>query len=157
MALAGWRNDERQEALEYLVEERWLLRAQLRGRRLRLTDADRRRLARRGQRLGRRLLSQVATIVTPDTILRWHRQLIARQWTYAKGRSGRSGMMADIRHLVVGTQEKARRSGRGSLRLRRAPGFLGVLGIAEPLGLSFNGQDLGMVREPVDERDGALA
>jgi hypothetical protein len=66
MALAGWRNDERQEALEYLVEERWLLRAQLRGRRLRLTDADRRRLARRGQRLGRRLLSQVATIVTPE-------------------------------------------------------------------------------------------
>jgi hypothetical protein len=39
---------------------------------VRLTDADRCRLARAGQRLGRRQLRQVATIVTPDTILRWH-------------------------------------------------------------------------------------
>jgi transposase InsO family protein len=106
MALAGWWNDERQEALEYLLEENRILRAQLRGRRLPLTGADRRRLARRGQRLGRRLLSQVAPIVTPDTILRWHRQLIARKWTYAKGRSGRSGVMAEIRHLVVRMAEE---------------------------------------------------
>jgi putative transposase len=106
MALVGWWNDERQEALEYLVEENRILRAQLRGRRLRLTDADRRRLARRGQRLGRRLLSQVATIVTPDTILRWHRQLIVRKWMYAKSRSGRSGVMAEIRRLVVRMAEE---------------------------------------------------
>jgi hypothetical protein len=44
------------------------LRAQLRGRRLRLTDDQRRRLAVRGHRLGRAALRQVATIVTPDTI-----------------------------------------------------------------------------------------
>ena len=75
MALAGRWNDQRQEAVAYLIDENRILRA-LRGRRLRLTD-DRRRLARRGLRLGRRLLSQVATIVSPDTILRWHRQLIA--------------------------------------------------------------------------------
>jgi putative transposase len=81
MALAGRWNKQRQEALAYLIEENRILRAQLRGRRLRLTDEDRRRLARRGQRLGRRLLSQIATIVTADTILRWHRQLIARKWT----------------------------------------------------------------------------
>ena len=87
MALASWWNDQRQEALAYLIEENRILRAQLHGRRLRLTDEDRRRLARRGQRPGRRMLSQVATIVTPDTILRWDRQLIARKWTYAKGRS----------------------------------------------------------------------
>jgi hypothetical protein len=79
MALAGRWNDQRQEAVAYLIDENRILRAQLRGRRLRLTDEDRRRLARRGQRLGRRLLSQVATIVSPDTILRWHRQLIARR------------------------------------------------------------------------------
>ena len=76
-ALAGWWTDQRQEALAYLIEENRILRAQLRGQRLRLTDDDRRRLARCGHRLGHRLLSQVATIVTPDTILRWHRQLIA--------------------------------------------------------------------------------
>jgi putative transposase len=63
-------------------------------------------LATRGQRLGRRLLSQVATIVTPDTILRWHRQLIARKWTYATGRSCRPGVIAEIRRLVVRMAEE---------------------------------------------------
>src|SRR3989442_4490429 len=84
MALAGWWRDQQQEAVAYLIEENRILRAQLRGRRLRLTDEDRCRLARCGQRLGRRLLRQVATIVTPDTILRWHRQLVARQGTDTK-------------------------------------------------------------------------
>ena len=69
MALAGWWSDQRQEAVAYLIEENRILRAQLRGRRLRLTDEDRCRLARRGQRLGRWLLSQVATIVTPRPTL----------------------------------------------------------------------------------------
>src|SRR5262245_56550392 len=72
----------------------------MRGR-IRLTDEERRRLARHGHRLGRRRLREVATIVTPDTILRWHRQLIARKWTYAKKRGGRSGALAEIRRLVV--------------------------------------------------------
>src|SRR5712692_71723 len=106
MAFAGWWSDQRQEAVAYLIEENRILRAQLRGRRVRLTDEDRRRLARRGQRLGRRLLSQVATIVTPDTILRWHRQLIARKWTYAKGRHCRQGVLAEIRRLVVRMAEE---------------------------------------------------
>ena len=84
-ALVGWLDRQQQDGLAYLLEENRILRGQLRGRRLRLTDEDRCRLARRGRPLGRRLLSQVATIVTLDTILRWHRQLIARKWTYAKG------------------------------------------------------------------------
>jgi transposase InsO family protein len=53
-----------------------------------------------GHRLGRRRLRQVATIVTPDTILRWHRQLIARKWTYVS-RPGRRGVLAEIQRLVV--------------------------------------------------------
>jgi hypothetical protein len=106
MAFAGWWRDQQQEAVAYLVEENRILRRQLRGRRLHLTDEDRRRLARRGQRLGRRVLCQVATIVTPDTILRWHRQLIARKWTYAKERRGRSGVLAEIRRLVVRMAEE---------------------------------------------------
>jgi len=50
-------------------------------------------------------LSDFATLVTPDTILRWHRQLIARKWTYAKGRPGRSGVLQEIRRLVVRTAD----------------------------------------------------
>src|SRR5207244_1405501 len=70
------------------------------------TDDDRRRLARCGHRLGRRLVSHVATIVTPDTILRWHRQLIARKWTYATSRRSRSGVIAEIQRLVVRMAEE---------------------------------------------------
>ena len=61
----------------YLIEENQVLRRQLDGRRLRLTDDDRRQLAARAHPLGRRMLREIATIVTPDTLLRWHRRLIA--------------------------------------------------------------------------------
>src|SRR5512132_3385909 len=79
VTLAGWVNRHQQHVIEYLIEENRVLKARLKGRRLRLTDDQRRRLAAKGHRLGRRVLRQVATIVTPDTILRWHRPLIARK------------------------------------------------------------------------------
>src|ERR671918_769724 len=79
LTLAGWVNRHQQHVIEYLVEENRVLREQLRGRRVRLTDDQRRRLAAKGQRLGRQVLRQVATIVTPDTILRWYRRLIAQK------------------------------------------------------------------------------
>ena len=77
-ALVGWLQGDQHKVIEYLREENRVLKAQLQNQRLRLTDGDRRRLAARGAALGRRLLAQVATIVTADTILRWHCQLIAR-------------------------------------------------------------------------------
>ena len=99
--VAAWLQREQQEVIEYLREENRVLRAQLRRRRLRLTDAERRRLAVLGARLGRRILNEVATIVTPETILRWHRQLIARKWTCPRRRPGRPGVLQEIRRLVV--------------------------------------------------------
>ena len=105
-ALVGWLDHRQQEALADLIEENRILRGQLRGRRLRLTDEERRRVAMRGQRLGRRALSDVATIVTPDTIRRWHRQLVARTWTYARG-PGRRGVRQEIRRLVVRMVEES--------------------------------------------------
>ena len=104
--LSGWLAHQQQDVIAYLIEENRTLRGQLNGRRLRVTDEQRRRLARRGKRLGRRVLSQVATIVSPDTILRWHRQLIARKWTYATRRSGRPGILAEIRRLIVRMAEE---------------------------------------------------
>jgi transposase len=105
MAVAGWGADQRQASVAYLIEENRILRAHLRGR-IRLTDDERRRLAVHGHRLGHRRLRQVATIVTPDTILRWHRQLVARKWTCARNRSSRRGVLAEIRALVVRMAEE---------------------------------------------------
>jgi putative transposase len=100
MVLTGWLDRREREALAYLIEENRVLRRQLGGRRLRLTADDRRRLAARAYRLGRQRLHAVATIVTPDTLLRWHRQLIARKWTYAS-RPDRRGVAEKIQRLVV--------------------------------------------------------
>jgi transposase InsO family protein len=97
----GWFQDEQHRVIEYLREENRVLKAQLRGQRVRLTDDERRRLAVLGAHLRRPILAEVATIVTPDTILRWHRQLIARKWTYPKRRPGRPSVMPEICRLVV--------------------------------------------------------
>ena len=101
VTLAGWVNRHQQHVIEYLLEENRVLKGQLEGRRLRLTDDQRRRLAAKGRPLGRRVLRQVATIVTPDTILRWHRQLIARKWTFTPKRPGRPRIMQEISSLIL--------------------------------------------------------
>jgi putative transposase len=103
--LTGWLDGREREAVAYLVEENRLLRRQLGSQRLRLTDDDRRRLAARAHRLGRVALRKFATIVTPDTLLRWHRQLIARKWTYAS-KIGRRSVVLEIQRLVVRMAEE---------------------------------------------------
>ena len=89
--------------IQYLIEENRVLKEQVEsgGRRLRFTDDQRRRLAATGKPLGRRVLRRIATIVTPDTILAWHRRLIAARWTYPRHRVGRPGVMKEIRALIV--------------------------------------------------------
>src|SRR6202521_5043627 len=103
--LTGWLDRREREAVAYLIEENRLLRRQLGTRRPRLTDDDRRRLAARAYRVGRAALREIATIATPDTLLRWHRQLIARKWTYAR-RPSRRGILLEIRRLVVRMAEE---------------------------------------------------
>jgi len=100
-SLAGLLNRTQAGVLEYLIEENRVLKEQLKGRKLRLNDDQRRRLAEKGKRIGRRLLMQVATIVTPDTILRWHKRLIVAKWTYKTSRVGRPGLMREIRELIL--------------------------------------------------------
>ena len=105
IALTGWLDRRERQAIAYLIEENRLLRRQLGGRRLHLTDNDRRRLAARAYQIGRAALREVATIATPDTVLRWHRELIARKWTYAR-KSGPRGVLFEIRQLVVRMAEE---------------------------------------------------
>jgi transposase InsO family protein len=100
LAITGWLDRQEREALAYLIEENRILRRQVGQQRLGFTDDDRRRLAIRAHRLGRNALRDLATIVTPDTLLRWHRQLVARKWTYRANRT-QSNVLAAIRQLVV--------------------------------------------------------
>ena len=95
-------NHHQEAVIDYLREENRILREQLGERGLRLTDARRRRLAVRGHRLGRKALSQVASIVTPDTVLRWYRHLIARKYDGSANRGrGRPRTAGEIVALVV--------------------------------------------------------
>jgi transposase InsO family protein len=100
-ALAGWITRQQDSVIEYLREENRVLKQQLGRKRLRLTDAQRRRLAVRGKAIGRRALTEVTSLVTPDTILRWHRQLIAQKWTHKRRSPGRKRIMQAIAELTV--------------------------------------------------------
>jgi putative transposase len=101
MVVTGWLAQREREVVVYLIEENRCLRRQLGSRRVRVTDDDRRRLAAGAYRVGRRALRDIATIATPDTMLRWHRQLIARKWTYGRPSVHRRQVLAEIRRLVV--------------------------------------------------------
>ena len=85
IVLAGWMNQRQQNVIEYLREENRVLREQLGDRRLRFSDDQRRRLAVRAKGLGRKVLMEIATLVTPATLLAWHRKLIAQSTTAVRG------------------------------------------------------------------------
>jgi transposase InsO family protein len=100
---AGWAGLQQSHAISYLIEENRVLKAQLESsdRRILFNDDQRRRLAAKGKPLGRRALEVIATIVTPDAILRWHRRLIAEKWTCLRNSVGRPGVMKEIRRLIL--------------------------------------------------------
>ena len=86
ICLAGWLNQRERMINEYLWAENRILREQFGKNRLRLTDDQRRRLAVLGKTLGRQALQEWASIVTPDTIMRWYRVLVAKKWDYSARR-----------------------------------------------------------------------
>ena len=69
-------------------------------KRLLLTDDQRRLLAVKGKSLGRKTLMELTTIVTPDTILRWHRTLVAQKWDYSQRRKEKPGRPR-VRQVIV--------------------------------------------------------
>jgi len=90
------------EQVEYLKAENLLLLEKLGSKRVMLTDAERRKLATLGKALGRKGLAAVATIASPETILRWYRELVAKKYVGSQQRGqGRPKTAAEIAALVV--------------------------------------------------------
>src|SRR3954452_23799545 len=102
IVLAGWMNQWQQDVIEYLREENRVLREQLGDHRLRFSDDQRGRLAVRAKCLGRKFLMQIATLVTPATLLVWHHKLIAQKYDgSARRKPGRPVTKKDPAALVV--------------------------------------------------------
>ena len=123
--VAGWIQHHQQHVITYLTEENRVLKAKLGPRRLRLTDFERRRLAALAHPIGRKGLQKVASIATPDTLLRWYRRLIAQKFDGSRHRQqlGRPRVAEEIEQLVVRIAEENATWG-----YRRIQGALANLG-----------------------------
>ncbi len=94
---------------EYLAAENRIFRSQIPGR-VALDDSDRAILTQIGKRLGLKALRDLATIVKPETILAWHRKLIARNFDGSANRKpGRPRVSRQIEDLVVRVAHPSRK------------------------------------------------
>ncbi len=102
MIVSGWVHRHQLIVIEFLQAENRLLKERLRGKRIRFTDAERALLARKAKAVGPKALLKLDTIVSPDTLLRWHRRLVAQKWNFVERRSpGRPGIMRHISNLIL--------------------------------------------------------
>src|ERR1700716_2968998 len=102
MIAAGWGHRPQLIVIEFLQAENRLLKDRLRGKRIRFTDAERALLARKAKAVGRKALLELDTVVSPDTLLRWHRQFVAQKWNFTHRRGpGRPRIMRAISELIV--------------------------------------------------------
>ena len=120
---------------EYLVTENRMLRHQIKGR-VRLSDRERTALAEIGQKLGKKALEEVATIVKPDTILAWHRKLVAQKFDGSKHRKapGRPMIDHELEALVV-----------RMARENRSWGYDRIVGALANLGYTLSDQTVGNI------------
>ena len=106
-----------QQQVDYLKAENRVLKKRLGANKLRLTDADRRRLAVLGKKLGLKALAEVATVASPETILRWHRELVAKKYDGSKRRGpGRPKKRGESAELVVRMARKNEKWGYTRIR-----------------------------------------
>ena len=112
--LAGWVNRQQQEAIDYLRTENDIIKERLGKKRILLSDDQRRRLAVKGKVVGRKQLQLIGTLFTPDTVLLWHRQLVANKWDDSdrkRSKPGRPRVRQEIVDLTLefasGTQPGA--------------------------------------------------
>ena len=108
LLVASWIGRRQGEAIEYLRAENRVLRARLGPKRLRFADAERRLLAENGKPLGRKLLAEMASLATPETILRWYREQVAAKYdgSRTRGGPGRPSARGDkVQHLLTMARE----------------------------------------------------
>src|SRR3989475_12196338 len=120
---------------EYLVTENRILRNQITGR-VRLTDGERTALAEIGQKLGKKALEAVATIVKPDTILAWHRTLVAQKCDGSQQRQspGRPKIDEELETLIVRIAQE-----------NRSWGYDRIVGVLANLGYTVSDQTIGNI------------
>jgi putative transposase len=120
---------------EYVIEENRILRNQIAGR-VQLTDAERQTLAALGKKLGKQALEEVATIVKPDTILAWHRKLVAQKFDGSEQRKsvGRPRVDKEIEDLVVQMAKE-----------NRGWGYDRIVGALAELGYDISDQSVGNI------------
>jgi putative transposase len=120
---------------EYLVTENRILRKQIQGR-IRLSDGERKTLAEIGKRLGKRVLEEIATLVTPNTILAWHRTLIAQKFDGSQQRKtlGRPKVRKELEALVVRMAQE-----------NRSWGYDRIAGALAHLGYRISDQTVGNI------------
>ena len=120
---------------EYVVEENRILRNHIAGR-VQLTDAERQTLAEIGKKLGKQALEEVATIVKPDTILAWHRKLVAQKFDGSAQRKsvGRPRVDQELEDLVV-----------QMVKENRSWGYDRIAGALTELGYDISDQTVGNI------------
>ena len=102
MIVSAWVHRRQLVVIEFLQAENRLLKERLRGKRIRFTDAERALLARKAKAVGRKALLELDTLVSPDTLMRWHRRLVAQKWDFSRWRGpGRPGVMREIATLIL--------------------------------------------------------
>jgi putative transposase len=123
--VAGWIQRHQQQIITYLLAENCVLKAPLGGRRLRLTDTERRRLAAMAHPLGRKRLKELATVATPDTLMRWYHRLIAQKFDGSPHRRklGRPRVAEEVEQLVIRMAEE--NATWGYRRIQGAPANMG--------------------------------
>jgi hypothetical protein len=123
--VAGWIQRHQQQVIAYLQEENRVLKAQLGSQRLRLTDPERHRLATLAYPLGRMRLKEMATLATPDTLMRWYHRLIAQKFDGSShcAQPGRPPVAEEVERLAVPGPLSSRTQSSGA---HSAPIFSGL-------------------------------
>ena len=128
--LAGWMNRQQQEVIDYLKAENSILKEELLKatgkKRIFLNDSQRRRLAILGKRLGRKLLGEICCAFSPDTLLLWHRRLVAQKYDGSKNRSkfGRPRISDELKQRIIDMAMDNKHLG-----VRKLYGYLKYLGL----------------------------